>query len=246
MPTAGGLLKRWRAERGLSQLELALQAGLSARHLCFVETGRSSASAATLHRLADALALDPARRSALLAAAAPAPSAADRLVAALQTIDAASTIAELVDEARPALAEWGMNQFFFGTVRSGRRHRFDAVDHGAFAPGWLERYAAEGYAETDPLVSAAADGPGCFFWEEVVDRPRLPAPARRMFDEAAAHGVDDGFIASVACPNGDIRLVSMMGRQRDRPDPARRLALRLLGRQMVDGLARIEAAYLGR
>lgn len=35
------LLKQWRAQRGLSQLDLALAAGVSARHVSFLETGRS-------------------------------------------------------------------------------------------------------------------------------------------------------------------------------------------------------------
>jgi predicted transcriptional regulator len=37
----GPLLRQWRERRRLSQLELALEAGVSARHLSFVETGRS-------------------------------------------------------------------------------------------------------------------------------------------------------------------------------------------------------------
>jgi transcriptional regulator with XRE-family HTH domain len=39
------LLKQWRAQRGLSQLDLALTAGVSARHISFLETGRSVPSA---------------------------------------------------------------------------------------------------------------------------------------------------------------------------------------------------------
>ena len=37
----GALLKQWRAMRRLSQLDLALTADTSARHLSFIETGRS-------------------------------------------------------------------------------------------------------------------------------------------------------------------------------------------------------------
>ena len=37
----GALLREWRERRRLTQLGLALQAGVSARHLSFVETGRS-------------------------------------------------------------------------------------------------------------------------------------------------------------------------------------------------------------
>jgi len=37
----GDLLREWRQRRQLSQLDLALAAEISARHLSFVETGRS-------------------------------------------------------------------------------------------------------------------------------------------------------------------------------------------------------------
>ena len=40
----GPLLRDWRRRRRLSQLDLALEAGVSARHLSFVETGRSKPS----------------------------------------------------------------------------------------------------------------------------------------------------------------------------------------------------------
>jgi transcriptional regulator with XRE-family HTH domain len=40
-PEVGSLLRQWRERRRVTQLELALDAGISARHLSFVETGRS-------------------------------------------------------------------------------------------------------------------------------------------------------------------------------------------------------------
>ena len=39
-----GLLKRWRAARRLSQEQLALEAGVSTRHLSFLETGNRCAT----------------------------------------------------------------------------------------------------------------------------------------------------------------------------------------------------------
>jgi len=48
-------LRWWRQHRGLSQLELAGRAGISQRHLSFLELGRASASREMVLRLADAL-----------------------------------------------------------------------------------------------------------------------------------------------------------------------------------------------
>ncbi|NII74189.1 transcriptional regulator with XRE-family HTH domain [Dyella sp. SG562] len=65
----GGLLREWRAARRLSQLDLALEAGISARHLSCVETGKSQASREMLARLADTLGMPLRERNALLVAA---------------------------------------------------------------------------------------------------------------------------------------------------------------------------------
>src|ERR671916_1993683 len=69
----GELLRRWRGRRHLSQLELALKAGISARHLSFVENGKSAPSRETILRLAEELDLPLRERNDLLLAAGYAP-----------------------------------------------------------------------------------------------------------------------------------------------------------------------------
>lgn len=65
----GALLREWRAARRLSQLDLALETGISTRHLSCVETGKAQASRDTVSRLADALGMPLRERNALLRAA---------------------------------------------------------------------------------------------------------------------------------------------------------------------------------
>lgn len=73
-PTAlGELLRYWRRVRKLSQLECALEAEVSARHLSFVETGRSRPGRDMVMRLAEVLDLPLRDRNALLHAAGFAP-----------------------------------------------------------------------------------------------------------------------------------------------------------------------------
>jgi transcriptional regulator with XRE-family HTH domain len=69
----GPLLRDWRRRRRLSQLDLALEAGVSARHLSFVETGRSRPSAGMVLNLADRLDVPLRERNRLLLAAGHAP-----------------------------------------------------------------------------------------------------------------------------------------------------------------------------
>ncbi|GAB2929585.1 helix-turn-helix domain-containing protein [Streptomyces mayteni] len=70
----GALLRDWRRRRGLSQLELALRADSSARHLSFLETGRARPSQAMVLRLADHLDVPVRERNTLLVAAGHAPA----------------------------------------------------------------------------------------------------------------------------------------------------------------------------
>jgi len=69
----GEQLREWRRRRRLSQLDLALDADISSRHLSFVETGRARPSRGMLLRLADRLDLPLRERNALLLAAGFAP-----------------------------------------------------------------------------------------------------------------------------------------------------------------------------
>jgi transcriptional regulator with XRE-family HTH domain len=71
--TPGELIRFWRTRRRLSQLELALDANLSTKHLSFVENGRSRPSRQLLVHLAQRLDLPMAERNRLLLAGGFAP-----------------------------------------------------------------------------------------------------------------------------------------------------------------------------
>ncbi|MBI1239941.1 MAG: helix-turn-helix domain-containing protein [Alphaproteobacteria bacterium] len=65
----GSLLKGWRQARGLSQMALAMAAGVSPRHMSFIETGRSRPSRGMVLALCERLALPLRDRNQLLEAA---------------------------------------------------------------------------------------------------------------------------------------------------------------------------------
>jgi transcriptional regulator with XRE-family HTH domain len=74
----GALLREWRNARRLSQLGLALEAGVSSRHLSYVETGKAQPSRDMVARLADTLDVPLRDRNALLMAAGYAPEYPER------------------------------------------------------------------------------------------------------------------------------------------------------------------------
>jgi transcriptional regulator with XRE-family HTH domain len=73
-PEAGGLIRAWRQKRRLSQLDLAIEAEISTRHLSFVETGKARASREMLMRLAASLHLPLRETDELLHAGGFAPA----------------------------------------------------------------------------------------------------------------------------------------------------------------------------
>jgi len=70
----GNLLRHWRGARGKSQLDLSLDAGVSQRHISFIESGRSVPGRQTLLQLATTLDVPLRERNALLLAAGYAPA----------------------------------------------------------------------------------------------------------------------------------------------------------------------------
>jgi transcriptional regulator with XRE-family HTH domain len=80
-PAVGQLLRQWRQRRRLSQLDLACDAGISTRHLSFVETGRALPSREMVLHLAEQLDVPMRERNVLLVAAGYAPIFPERPLA---------------------------------------------------------------------------------------------------------------------------------------------------------------------
>jgi len=85
----GRQVRHWRSLRRMSQLDLAIAAGTTARHLSFLETGRSRPGTDLILRIADALRVPLPERNILLAAAGlpPAYPAHDLGTQAMESVD---------------------------------------------------------------------------------------------------------------------------------------------------------------
>ncbi len=127
-PTAGQLIRDWRIRRRKSQLELALAADVSSRHVSFMETGRSRPSRQMILHLAEHLDIPLRERNGLLVAAGFAPVFPERplndaaLAAARRAIEAVLR----GHEPFPALAVDGHWQMLL--ANDAARRLFAAVD----------------------------------------------------------------------------------------------------------------------
>ena len=127
----GALLRDWRRRRRLSQLDLALAAEVSQRHLSFVESGRAAPGRDLVLRLAERLEVPLRERNALLVAAGFAPVYRQRRLDD-PALAAARRAVELVlegHEPHPALAvdrHW--NRVFANRAVAPLRPAADAIE----------------------------------------------------------------------------------------------------------------------
>ncbi|XDD47611.1 helix-turn-helix domain-containing protein [Leptospira sp. WS39.C2] len=70
----GDQLREWRKLRKKSQLELALDAEISSKHISFLETGRANPTKEMIHRLSDVLDIPFRERNLLMLGAGLSPS----------------------------------------------------------------------------------------------------------------------------------------------------------------------------
>jgi len=105
-PQVGTLLREWRRRRRLTQLDLALDADISPRHLSFVETGRSQPSREMVLNLTEALEIPLRERNALLVSAGFAPMFRERALddAALEAARKAIDVVLEAQKPFPAFA----------------------------------------------------------------------------------------------------------------------------------------------
>jgi transcriptional regulator with XRE-family HTH domain len=112
----GSQLRQWRQRRRLSQLDLALEAEVSTRHLSFVETGRAQPSREMILKLAERLDIPLRERNDLLLAGGFAPVYRDRSLESPALAQAREAVQRILTghEPYPALAidrHWNLLAF---------------------------------------------------------------------------------------------------------------------------------------
>src|SRR3954465_11505432 len=112
-PPFGKMLRQWRDARHMSQLTLATEAGISTRHLSFLETGRAQPSREMVQLLTGMLDVPLGERNALLVAAGYAPMYGERPLSAPELAPVRRALEVLLrqQEPYPALVldgEWNI------------------------------------------------------------------------------------------------------------------------------------------
>lgn len=172
----GALLREWRSARHVSQLDLALAADVSSRHLSFVETGRAQPSLKLVTRLADALEIPLRERNVLLVAAGYAPRHRETGLAAPAMTQARRAIEFILHQQEPYPA-FVMNRHWDLLVSNQSAKRvFGFILGRPRAHANIMRFAFDPNGLRPRMVN----------WEEVAGRL-----IRRLHGELAATPSDD-------------------------------------------------------
>jgi transcriptional regulator with XRE-family HTH domain len=111
LPPIGTLLREWRQRRRLTQLDLACDAGVSARHLSFVESGRSTPSREMVLRLAEHMQVPIRERNTLLVAAGFAPVYSEKPLSDPQ-LDSVRNAIDLMIEAQKPYPAFAIDRYW--------------------------------------------------------------------------------------------------------------------------------------
>ena len=151
----GDLLREWRGARRMSQMDLALEAGVSTRHLSCVETGKARPSRELVALLAGALDMPMRDRNALLVVAGYAPGYPETALSAPEMSLVRRAIEFILAQQAPypafvvnrhwdvLMANEGVTRAF-GWLRGGAPHGniirqvFDPADMRPFIENWDE------------------------------------------------------------------------------------------------------------
>lgn len=201
----GDLLRDWRGRRAMSQADLAFDAGISIKHLSFVETGKAVASREILLQLAAALGLSLRDRNALLEAGGFARQYSERDLAAPEIADARRAIDLLLrrHEPFPAIVtdrQWNvivanraatrLMTMLLGPERMQRplnhMRMFLAPDElRPFVENWPKVAAALLVRARHEAMAAPLDLALQSTWRELLKLPDIAAPT---FNESEAPG----------------------------------------------------------
>lgn len=172
LETPGDFLRFWRNINRISQMDLALDAGISARHLSFVETGRSMPSRELILKLSQALNLPLRHRNVFLNTAGYSPEYSEEPLEGVKMSIIRQALKHMLDKHEPypafvintsykiLMMNKGFEQLIRFYIGENALKKYDNVMMLLFAEDGLKRYIKEWSSMEIFLLSR--------IWEEII------------------------------------------------------------------------------
>lgn len=129
---------------------------------------------------------------------------------------------------REIVGEFGFESFLLTGVPDPGRRIDGYIMLSGWNEDWLERYVTRDYVQIDPIARRLQSAADPFTWSESIAGRRIGSAARKVMDEAASFGMNDGLCVPLYDLDGRRSVLSLAATRVDL-SPAERGVLHLLG-----------------
>lgn len=139
----------------------------------------------------------------------------------LERVQRCSSAAEVYDAFGQFLCQFGFDGFLITEMPPAG---FDLAPHvmlNGWSQQWYDQYMAAQHYNHDPMAKHTRQSTSPFLWSEVAQSQTLSPRARRVMDEAAQIGLNDGFSVPLHGALGQLSCVTMGGEKLEFPPRAR-------------------------
>jgi LuxR family quorum sensing-dependent transcriptional regulator len=142
----------------------------------------------------------------------------DDTLAYIDNIQKARTPEEICRTLIDVTSRFGLTALLAGTIPRAGAPREELPSHILLCDwpaGWMERYVAMNYVDRDPLVTFLRRNLSAVSWHDAIKRVDADRAARRVYDEAGAFRLNDGFAMPIVTVEGEVVIVSLGGEEID-------------------------------
>ena len=136
----------------------------------------------------------------------------NRLQNALDFIEASAgevDVDKMLARLRGVVETFGFESFLLTGVPDPGRRIDGYIMLSGWNEAWLERYVSQDYVQVDPIARRLHEAGDPFTWSEVIAGRKLDPVARRVMDEAASIGMNDGLCVPLYDLDGRRSVMSM-------------------------------------
>ncbi|MEM8877429.1 MAG: LuxR family transcriptional regulator [Pseudomonadota bacterium] len=141
-----------------------------------------------------------------------------------QKIQQTTSVEGICDHLIDLTKNYGLDRLIAGTIPAPHLSPSEQKSNILFAgwpQDWMRHYVNQSYAYVDPILYRVTTAPGtAFSWRDTSPPPGREVSSKRMMNEAAEHGLKEGFAVPLVTLEGDLATVSFGGEAMDLPQEA--------------------------